>query len=416
MLDLYSELSDSPSADRPLAFSYSKYSLYGECPRKYKFKYIEKIPEKPKSYFSFGSAVHSALEFLYSSGDMIFPPLEAVLNAFELKWKEKDYKEKGYVSQRKADEDLVRGKAMLEAYYEHKGGNFEPAFKVEYSADVQVDGLLVRIIADNIRYHDGLLTLTDYKTGKDVKRTPEQLYMYQKILEIDPQLREMAAAAYGAAAGKLKIDRMIYYHVPTNKEYFFDRAGDAEIGTFWESVLSAADGVRSMRFDPRPECGRCRWCDYRPMCPAYSEDLAECDFLDKRIVGEETAGSGLQELADRYGLLMQKKNDIEKELEETRRAILSLSPSGAAEGKEYAVEITESEKWEASDRRRVLDILRARGVEEKAKTVTMSGIVSLLSREDVDSGTKDELRIYLSKKTVKNINAVKNRQQKENYG
>ena len=42
-------------AKSALAFSYSKLSLYEECPLKYKFKYIDKIKEEPKTFFAFGT-------------------------------------------------------------------------------------------------------------------------------------------------------------------------------------------------------------------------------------------------------------------------------------------------------------------------------------------------------------------------
>jgi len=90
------------------------------------------------------------------------------------------------------------GVLMLRAYYEHNRARFAPPFLLEYSTDVEVDGLLVRIIADKIEYlGGGEVLITDYKTGKDVKREPSQLYMYQKITEMDPRLKEKIAEPYG---------------------------------------------------------------------------------------------------------------------------------------------------------------------------------------------------------------------------
>ncbi|MBR1980020.1 MAG: PD-(D/E)XK nuclease family protein [Elusimicrobiaceae bacterium] len=58
-----------------LSFSYSKMGMYKECPQKYKFRYVLKLPEKPKYYFAFGAALHKAREYLYSSLTPPFPPL-----------------------------------------------------------------------------------------------------------------------------------------------------------------------------------------------------------------------------------------------------------------------------------------------------------------------------------------------------
>ena len=49
----------------PRPLSHSSISMFQECPQKYKFKYLDKLPEKPRHFFSFGSSVHQALEFFY---------------------------------------------------------------------------------------------------------------------------------------------------------------------------------------------------------------------------------------------------------------------------------------------------------------------------------------------------------------
>ena len=46
---------------KKLSFSYSKMGMYQECPQKYKFRYVHMLPEQPKYYFAFGSALHEAL-------------------------------------------------------------------------------------------------------------------------------------------------------------------------------------------------------------------------------------------------------------------------------------------------------------------------------------------------------------------
>ena len=43
--------------------SHSSISMYRTCPQRWKFRYIDKVPEKPRSQFSFGKSVHTALEF-----------------------------------------------------------------------------------------------------------------------------------------------------------------------------------------------------------------------------------------------------------------------------------------------------------------------------------------------------------------
>ncbi|HOX23368.1 MAG TPA: PD-(D/E)XK nuclease family protein, partial [Elusimicrobiales bacterium] len=106
-----------------LQFSHSRMSLYRECPQKYKFRYIDKLPEAPKPYFAFGSSIHTALEFLYDVKAPPFPTLSAVQEAFKKDWEQLTPEQKGYSVPEKAAEDYVNGLAMLEAYYKkHKSG------------------------------------------------------------------------------------------------------------------------------------------------------------------------------------------------------------------------------------------------------------------------------------------------------
>jgi putative RecB family exonuclease len=44
--------------------SYSSYRTYLECPLRWKFLYVDRIPETPRGYFTFGRVIHSVLEEL----------------------------------------------------------------------------------------------------------------------------------------------------------------------------------------------------------------------------------------------------------------------------------------------------------------------------------------------------------------
>ena len=52
--------------------SYTQFSLWSECPHKWKLQYIDKIKQPPNIYFSFGTAMHETLqeymELMYNKG------------------------------------------------------------------------------------------------------------------------------------------------------------------------------------------------------------------------------------------------------------------------------------------------------------------------------------------------------------
>ncbi|MFA6434804.1 MAG: PD-(D/E)XK nuclease family protein [Elusimicrobiales bacterium] len=399
-----------PSAPGPaknpkglLAFSYSKMSLYEECPLKYKFKYVDKIKEEPKYYFAFGSSIHSALEFLYAVKAPPFPGLDELLEAFKKDWGLKSYLEKGYKDPLREEEDYRKGLEMLKNYYRRHDGKFKLPFLLEYSTDVEVDGLLVRIIADKIEYlGNGEIVLVDYKTGKDVKRQPSQLYMYQKICELDPRLRERVRSVYGDQA-PVRIGGMLYYHVPTLKEYHFDRAGDAEIGVFWERVLEAAGKIRALKYEPTPGERQCLWCDYKKLCPHY---------YGGRGLGAPpppAAADPVEELVDRYGHLQEKMAALSAQIDEVKARIISLAEgaSGAA-GKTYALEIRRAEKWEFGNREAVIGVLNEFDLYQKALGLTLKNIVMLMNDPAVPEPAREKLRLHARRSHVFDLHLKKN--------
>lgn len=390
------------SSKAPFAFSYSKMSMYGECPLKYRFKYVDKIKEEPKTFFAFGKSIHHALEFLYGVKAPPFPALAEVLEEFRREWHLKSYLEKGYRFPEKADEDFRKGLEMLKAYYGHHDGRFKLPFLLEYGTDVAVDGLLVRIIADKIEYlGKGELALVDYKTGKDVKRQPDQLHMYQKICELDPLLRERVAQVYGEKLPALKVGRMLYYHVPTNKEYSFDRAEDAEIGAFWERALGIAGDIRAAKFDPSPGERQCAWCDYKNLCPHYGGAAAR-----RPAAAAEAAAPG--ELADRYGRLREKLDEMSAEAEELKARIISAADgAGLLAGKEYELHIKRADKTAFRDREAVIKVLKDFDLYQKALGLTITNITALMNDPSVPAAAREKLLGLAEKSTVFELKARK---------
>src|SRR5688572_12357800 len=192
----------------PRPLSHSSMSMYNECPQKYKFKYIDKIPEKPRHFFSFGQSVHLALEYFYGVTTPPAPTLAQVLEHYKQNWVSA-----GYKSVDQEHEYFEDGKAMITAYYHKHLPDFAIPFFVEYNFNLSVDGVPVTGKVDRIdKLADGTLAILDYKTGKQLKggRVEEdaQLTMYQLACE----------SLLGA-----EVSRLSFYHVPSLKEQVVER-------------------------------------------------------------------------------------------------------------------------------------------------------------------------------------------------
>ncbi|HAH32374.1 MAG TPA: hypothetical protein DCL44_08685 [Elusimicrobia bacterium] len=413
----------------PLAFSYSKLSMYTECPLKYKFKYLEKIKEEPKSYFAFGNSIHKALEFLHAVSAPPFPSIEEVLESYKKEWGLKSWLEKGYKDPDKENIDFRKGLEMLKAYYASNKDTLKPPFLLEYSTDVEVDGLKVRIIADRIEYlGGGEVEIIDYKTGKDVKRQPDQLYMYQKITELDPRLKEKIAERYGKKPGSVKIRQMLYYHVPTLKQYPFERAGDSEIGVFWEKVLSTAENIRGLKFEPNPGEFQCHFCDFKKICPVHKESRGtpapyaattggqkeQPAVLSLRAGETAVAPSGsaakVEALVDRYGHLKEEMEKLNAQLDEVARELGEIHTGvGKKElsGAKYSLELSRGENWKFHDREAVIGVLNEFDLYKNALGLTLPKIVAMLNDPAVPEDAKNKLKSHGARSQRLEINLKK---------
>ncbi len=176
-----------------LALSYSKFSLYKNCPRNYKRIYIDKIATKPRYFFSIGLTIHKTMEDLYSyEGFRKEPSLKFLLTRYKKNWVAQGYKdveqEKKYFSE---------GLNWLKEYYSKYvvGGKWQKAWKVEPYFEVPLSGphigsghLVVGFIDRIEENPDGTFTIYDYKTDPLLRSQEEvdsdlQLSVYHWVCE-----------------------------------------------------------------------------------------------------------------------------------------------------------------------------------------------------------------------------------------
>jgi len=415
-----------------LDFSYSRMDMFRTCPMKYKFRYVDKMKELPKGFFFFGSAIHSALEFLYKGDSPVFPTVEQVCSAFMEFWLSRPLSQQGFRTAEEADRKRDEGIAMLKEYYRVNKDSFKRAFLTERMFRFEIDGLLVTAISDRIDYQgDGKILITDYKTGRDIRRTPDQLYMYQKVAECNPELPELIAERLGVRVPEIKISQMLYYHVPTNKKYYFDRAGDDQIKKFWDEALATAEEMRAGRFEPAPSESNCRWCDFKAYCPVYggsgkapaqdtdsSGAAAETEgtgplFYGIRSAGEKTAAErqnvSLLQLLNRCGDLEERKNVIDRELKLLcgRIAELNLTAGEYNTGR-YTASLGMKSSWKTDSRDAVISLLREYNLYDRACTLTMSGIVALLNSSDIPVDFREKMKKLLRREEQTTVTVKKN--------
>lgn len=373
-----------------LSFSYSKMTLYKECPQKYKFRYILKIPEKPKYYFAFGTALHKVMEYLYSSLKPPFPPLETVLAFFKTDWESSTYEEKGYPSKLKEQEGYLEGVKIIEAYYKkHLKDELSP-LATEFRTTVDIDGLSVIGIVDRIDYlGEGKVSIVDYKTGKKINREPDQLMMYQKLMKGNKELENIVKTRYPQADG-IEVSNMLFYHLPSLDSQTFEPASEEEIKEFWSRVLAVAADIKAGNFAPDPGETKCRFCDYKDMCPVWKLSPSEMQELQAQPAEKESAKKPMDILSDKvdaYGKALREVKNLEREI----IAAMQKEDINRHFGKEFEVSLSKEENLDFTDRQKVVEILKEFNLLGKTLVPTLGKIKALLESDFIKPEQRDAL-------------------------
>ena len=392
---------------KSLSFSYSKLGMYKECPQKYKFRYVHMLPEKPKYYFAFGSALHAVMEFIYNPAKAAFPTLAEALTFFDTTWNKTSFEQKGYASVEKELEGYAEGRRIIETYYAQNAATFIHPLSVEMKSTLDIDGLNLISILDRMDYlGDGKIKILDYKTGKTVQREPDQLYMYQKVAENSPVIKAVVQAK-DPSVKKVEVGELSFYHLPTMTEMKFERAPDKEIFEFWQGVLNVADKIRAGKFDPTPGENQCRWCDYRNLCPVFTgKDYNGPSGYGARHVTYDppaekpvsSAAPAPKSEADQLSDKIDRLGEITEEQKKLEQEILMLMQKNHFErhfGKNFKAEIASADKIDITDTAQVVALLQRFNLLAKVSAPTKVTIARLLTDETVSAAAKAELKKWV---------------------
>ena len=258
--------------DRSSKFSPSKLGVYQNCPRRYQYRYVDKISRRRKTPETVvGVAVHSTFEELYAlvTGGKI-PTLadlhEIYARELAAEWDETVVeKDARFV---KADWDKV-GRDCVALYYEaHHPFSADRTVAIEKRVGfpIIVDGHEYRIegFVDRLALApDGAFEIVDYKTAKSLPNQVHadedwQLALYELAVRREwPDTKEVRLKWHYVRHGKTLIS-------------IRDDAARAKLLADAGALISAIkhDHV----FEPKPS-PLCDWCEYRDLCPIFADPI-----------------------------------------------------------------------------------------------------------------------------------------------
>jgi DNA helicase-2/ATP-dependent DNA helicase PcrA len=148
-----------------LTMSYTTLSKYLNCPLGFYYEYLLRVPVLKSDALAFGSAVHSALEYMFRSmkdKQGIFPDKNQVVGVFRSAMNT----EAASFTSVQFERRMEQGTTILSEYYDTYINDFVKNVEVEYRiARYMLNGVPVTGKIDKMEFDGKKCTVIDYKTG-----------------------------------------------------------------------------------------------------------------------------------------------------------------------------------------------------------------------------------------------------------
>jgi putative RecB family exonuclease len=251
----------------PMALSPSRASDFMTCPLLFRFRVIDKLPERKSAAATRGTLIHAVLEHLFdlptgertpaSAGSMLSPEWERMVQA--------DPELKALAEEAGGDEAWLAGAVdLLERYFRLEDPNrLEPAERELFVHARTTDGLLLRGFVDRLDVApNGAIRVVDYKTG----RAPGPAFEGKALF----QMKFYALVLWktrGVVPRRLQLmylggESQIVTYDPDESDL---RATERKVAALWSAIRAAAE-----RGEWRANPSRlCDWCDHKALCPEF---------------------------------------------------------------------------------------------------------------------------------------------------
>ncbi|MFF9981299.1 RecB family exonuclease [Streptomyces erythrochromogenes] len=259
----------SPGAVAPSSLSPSRASDFMQCPLLYRFRVIDKLPEKPSAAATRGTLVHAVLERLFDHP----APERTAPRAKELipgQWG-RLLESRPELAELFPEGDegvalarwLTEAEALVERWFTLEDPSRLEPVEREFFVETELEsGLRLRGIIDRVDVAPtGEVRIVDYKTGKAPRPEYAEGALFQmkfyalvvwRLKQVVPRRLQLVYLGSG--------DVLTYDPVVADLERV-----ERKLLALWEAIREAtATGV----WRPRPT-KLCGWCDHQASCPEF---------------------------------------------------------------------------------------------------------------------------------------------------
>jgi len=299
-------------------YSHSKLAAFENCPRAYKFKYIEKpeVEGFETADAFMGSRVHEVLERLYK--DLKHEKrnsLEELLAYHDELWKKNWSDEVRIIKEGLKPEHYKKvGERCIRDYY----ARYLPfdqgrTIATELLVKIDVGGYALRGFIDRLTaFPNGFYEIHDYKASQSLPP--------QQVFDTD---RQLALYQIGIQQRWRDVERvdLVWHYLAFDKELRSERT-ERQLDELTRSVLSLIRRIeRAEELDDFPTSrGYCDWCEYQELCPEWVHPRRVEALPRNKFLGEPGV-----KLVNEFARLRSKQKELEEQEGELREAIIAYA-------------------------------------------------------------------------------------------
>lgn len=260
---------DLVTSDGRIKLSATRLKTYLTCPRQFRYRYVNEVPQPFTGALAFGKVIHQVIHDLHQWGIYSNEPLSesVALANFARLWE-------GVVSEKepmfKSEDEIAEYSRLAEliliGYVEAQRDKPQP-FLLEFPFEIELhdehyghDYVLTGVI-DRIDQEEDSLVIVDFKTGKR-KPSPRELTS-------DVQLSVYAFAAKEVFGQTVR--ELVVYHLRDQTPLSASRSRE-QIRQLTEFVMPhVVRGIATGKFAPRVGFW-CNFCPFKEMCRREGSD------------------------------------------------------------------------------------------------------------------------------------------------
>lgn len=252
-------------------YSHSRLSTFENCPKKFKFRYIDRIiPPIEKSIEThLGKVVHETLEWLYLQVKRkINPTIDDVVIYYSKRWEESwDPAIKNVKKKLTTKEFFNRGVQFLLDYYMRNKPFKDNTLRVEKRILINLDEdgkYRIQGFIDRLVYNmkTGEYEVHDYKTSHNLPQ-PE-------AIDKDRQLG-LYSIAIKNEFGRNKKVSLIWHYLAFNRKLRSQRS-DEQLEKLKKETIELINKIESEKEFLPKKSYLCNWCEYKAICPAWNKN------------------------------------------------------------------------------------------------------------------------------------------------